>query len=493
MAPLEEFLRSFRIADAFDIAFVAVFIYTVLTWFKETTSRYAFIGVGLLTLVYFVARAFNMYMTVFLFQAVFAVLLIALIVVFQEDLRRAFERLAAFGPLRDRLQPAAEFGQVDVLVEMAFDLAMKKVGALVVLKGKDPLDRHIEGGIPLDARITKPLLDSIFDPHSMGHDGAAIIEHQRLRQFATHLPLSKNMQELGARGTRHSAALGLSECCDALCIVVSEESGHVSVAERGKLTRMSAPADLKNRLVRFHERHFPQEEKTFWTTLIRENARLKVASLLIACLAWILMVYEAETIQQTFNVPIEYRNRADDLVLDDATPVQARVTLSGYQRAFNLLDPAELKFSVDLGRFDEGEHRIELDGSRIRRTSTLEIDRISPRTITVILHRPRNIELVVEPTTTGRVPPPAELVSITPNPGKIKAILLRPNAGELGKIYSEPISLARINKSTTVKARLTLPEDVRLLKGAPATVDVRLEVRQPGAAKPNNAREAAEQ
>ncbi len=492
MEPFEELYRSFRIADAFDIAFVAVFIYTGLTWFKETTSRYVFVGVGLLTLVYFVARAFNMYMTVFLFQAVFAVLLIALIVVFQEDLRRAFERLAAFGTLRDRLQPAPRLSQIDVLVETAFDLAPKKVGALIVLKGKDPLDRHIDGGIPIDAHISRPLLDSIFDPHSMGHDGAAIIDQARLRLFAVHLPLSKNLQELGTRGTRHSAALGLSESCDALCIVVSEERGQVSVAERGKLNRMTAPADLKNRLFRFHERHFPKQEKTFWTRLVRENARLKVASLLVACLAWVLMVYEAETIQQTFNVPIEYRNRPEDLVLDDTTPVQARITLRGYQRAFNLLDPAELKFSIDLSRHEDGEHRVELDDTRIRRTGTLEIDRISPRTITVILHRPRNIELIVKPATTGRVPPPAELVSITPSPPRIQATLLSSNSVELDTIFTEPIPLGQFSKTTTTKAKLVLPEDVRLPRGAPSSVEVRVEVRQPPRAEANDTRKAVE-
>jgi hypothetical protein len=326
----------------------------------------------------------------------------------------------------------------------------------------------------------------------MGHDGAVIIDRQRLRLFAAHLPLSKNLQELGTRGTRHSAALGLSECCDVLCIVVSEERGEVSIAERGKLTRMVAPADMKDWLVRFHERHFPKQETTFWRRLVRENAPLKVASLLIACLTWIFIVYEAETIQQTFNVPIEYRNRAEHLVLDDATPVQARITLRGYQRAFNLLDPAELKFPIDLSRLDEGEHHVELDETLIRRTGTLEIDRISPRTITVVLHRPQIVELAVEPTVSGRVPAPAELVSVTPMPPKIKATRLSSNSVDLQKIYTEPINLGQINKTTTVRVKLALPDDVRLPKGTPSSVDVRLEVRRPSRAEPNDSRKAAE-
>jgi uncharacterized protein (TIGR00159 family) len=302
----EALLRSFRLADAIDIALVTVFIYTALTWFKETTSRYALVGVGVLTVVYFLARALNMYMTIFLFQAVFAVVLVALVVVFQEDLRRAFERLAAFGTVRDRLRPATAFTSIDALVETAADLAEKRVGALIVLQGREPLDRHVVGGIPIDARLSRPLLDSIFDPHSMGHDGAVIVERERVRLFAAHLPLSKNQRELGTRGTRHSAALGISECSDALCIVVSEERGQVSVAERGKLTTLTASAELKNRLVQFCERHYPASNSTFWTRLVRENVPLKVSALVIACLAWYLIVYESDSIERTLSgTPVE--------------------------------------------------------------------------------------------------------------------------------------------------------------------------------------------
>jgi uncharacterized protein (TIGR00159 family) len=487
MGLFEDIYRSFRLADAFDIAFVAVFIYTALTWFKETTSRYVFVGVGVLTMIYFAARAFDMYMTVFFFQAVFAVLLVALVVVFQEDLRRAFERLATFGTVRERLRPAAQSGEIDALVEAAADLAENRIGALVVLKGEEPLDRHVRGGVPTDARISRPLLDSIFDPHSMGHDGAVIIEHGRIKQFAAHLPLSKNLQELGARGTRHAAALGLSECSDALCIVVSEERGRICVAERGKLMPIAAAADLKDRMVRFSDKHFPSRSQPFWTRLIRENARLKVASLAIACVAWMLMVYEAEKIQQTFNVPIEYRNQPADLVLDDAAPAQAKITLSGYQRAFNLFDSSELGFSVDMSKLAEGDNRVELVATQIRGTNALDIERISPRTISVVMYRPKAVRLIVELVTTGRVPPPAELAAINVNPATIEATLIDPNALSSDRVQTEPIDLAQITESTTVKARLRLPEQVRLPDGAASSVEVRIEVRRPPGTDANGA------
>ncbi|REK17540.1 MAG: hypothetical protein DWQ42_22030 [Planctomycetota bacterium] len=481
---VQEVARSFRPADAFDIALVAIFVYTGLTWFKETTSRSVLVGVGLLTLVYFAARALDMFMTVFLFQAVFAVLLIALVVVFQEDLRRAFERLAALGTVTDRLRPATEFAEIDSLVEIASDLAAKKVGALIVLKGEEPLDRHVDGGIPMDGHISKPLLDSIFDPHSMGHDGAVIIEKERIRQFAAHLPLSKNKKQIGTRGTRHSAALGLSEVSDALCIVVSEERGEISLAQRSKLTKMGTPAELKSRLVRFCEKHYPHRSRSFFSRLVRENALLKCASLALACVAWSFIVYDAETIQQTVLVPIEFVNKRSELVIDDATPGEARVTLSGYQRTFNLLEPRDLKFVIDLNEFDEGSHRLQLDEVQLQDEKDLKITRVSPRVIDVVLHRQVSMELTVEPTTIGRVPPPRALVSITPNPPKVGVTFIKKRAIGSQRIYTEPIDLGKIDKSMTVKAKLQLPQDVQLSGGVSSTIEVRVEVRQPEAAPP---------
>src|SRR6185437_5267675 len=95
------------------------------------------------------------------------------------------------------------------------------------------------GGIELDGKLSAPVLTSIFDPHSPGHDGAVVLEGDRIRRFATHLPLSANFQQLGRTGTRHSAALGLSEVTDALSIVVSEEQGTIAVARNGRLTRIA--------------------------------------------------------------------------------------------------------------------------------------------------------------------------------------------------------------------------------------------------------------
>jgi len=387
---LEEFSRNFRVADAVDILLMSIVVYSALLWFQETASRRVLIGVSLLLVVYFAARAFNMYLTSLVFHTGFAVIVIVLIVVFQEDLRRMFERVAAWGFLRRRFRQKSQLPMdVDAMVEAAFHLASSKTGALIVIKGNDPLDRHLDGGLRLGGQISKPLFYSIFDSSSPGHDGAVIIEQDRISRFAAHLPISKNHKEIAGRGTRHSAGLGLSELCDALVIVVSEERGVVSVADAGKLRELSSAADLKNRVERFYAAKFPKTEPTGWKRFVTQHGRLKVLALLLTVAAWFVLAYNPSTLQRTFVVPIEYRNLPADMQLDQDAPNEARVTLSGSEGNFRFLEPATLTISIDLEKVQsKGEQRITISDEDICLPTNLELYRIEPRTIRLELREP---------------------------------------------------------------------------------------------------------
>lgn len=476
MAYFEDLLQSFRIADAFDIAFVAVFLYSVLTWFQETASRSVLIGVSVLTFVYFAARLFDMYMTTLLFQAVFAVLLIALVVVFQEDLRRAFERLAGWGTLRHRHQRPGSSGLVDTLVEACSEFVLRRIGALIVLSGSEPLDRHTEGGVPLDGRVSRPLLDSIFDPNSIGHDGAVLIEHDRLSAFAAHLPLSRNLKEVGPRGTRHAAALGLSEVSDALVIVVSEERGKISVAEQGRLEQLTSTDELASRLHNFHRQNFHQQTEPVWKRLLKRHAGLKAASVLLAVLAWYFFSYRAGTVQQTFIVPIEYRNVPKGMIVEDTAPVEARVTMTGTEQAFTFLDPSTLRVSLDLSGIQEGDHELIIGEVNIRRPSGLSIYRVSPRVVWITAHRVQQVELPVEVPTTGMLPPHLKLDRVKVTPAKLSVIIRDLDATLTKRISTEAVDLSKITESASFKLQLKLADHMRLPEGVPPEVRVSLDV-----------------
>ncbi len=384
---LYDFPNRFRLADAVDIAIIAVFLYSALLWFRETASRGIVVGVTAMIFLYFAAVTFNLYLTSQLLHAVFAIVLIMLVVMFQDDLRRGFERLAAMGTWRRQRQAMPPPSEMDTLVEVAFGLAERRVGALMIVKGNDELDRHIHGGIPLSAKISKPLLESIFDPHSSGHDGAVIIRGGIMDQFAAHLPISKNRQQIGPGGTRHAAALGISERCDVLAIAVSEERGIVSIAENGRILTVSSPADLKDRMEKFTAARFPVLAESVWKLFVARHWRLKVIALGLSVVAWGLFAYNPSTIERTFTVPIEYRNVPAGLVLAEKTPAETHVTLSGTEPAFRLLDPATLTISIDLAGSSAGTRSVKVEDVQLSKPGNLEVGSIEHRVIEVELHQ----------------------------------------------------------------------------------------------------------
>ena len=357
-----------------------MFLYAALLWFQRTASRGVLLGMALLTVVYFLARGLDMYLTSLAFHTTFAVLLFILVVVFQEDLRRLFERVSAVRSVQFRRTRAIPI-DLDALVESVFEMARLRTGALIVLKGREPLHRHLIGGAELQGRLSKPLLVSLFDSHTPGHDGAVVIERDRVAQFAAHLPISKNTEVIAGRGTRHSAALGLAECSDALTIVVSEERGVVSVAEAGELTEMSTASDLMKRLQRFFRTTFPETSQSLWRRLLVQHGGLKIMSLLVAIVAWFVLAYDPHTVQRTFAAPVEYRNLPESLELDESAPSEARVTLSGSERDFRFLDPGTLKISLDLEDFREGFQEVVVAEKHIRLPGDLSLYRIEPRVI----------------------------------------------------------------------------------------------------------------
>ena len=375
----EEFHRNFRLIDAVDILFMSVFFYLTLKWFLQAASRGVLTGVSILAAVYFMARALDMYLTSLVFHTAIAAILIILVVTFQEDLRRMFEHVAnwgAFPHVRNTVGAVAL--EIDTLVEAAFSMAASRTGALIAIQGNDPLDRHLDGGQILHGYISEALLYSIFDPSTPGHDGAVIIERNLLEKFAVRLPLSKHEDEIRGRGTRHSAALGLSEVSDALIIVVSEESGAVGVALDGRLKEISSRDELKQALGDFSEAKFPNVSPATWQLYLTEQWRLKLVSLVITSAAWFIFAYHPSTVQRTYIVPVEYRNIPETLMLETGAPTEARVTLSGSERRFRFLEPGNLAISINLMKVGAGQHELTIGEKDMRLPSNLQLYRIEP-------------------------------------------------------------------------------------------------------------------
>ncbi len=293
------------LTDIIDIAFVTILLYTAIVWFKRTRATLVFVGIFILGAIYIFARQLDLQLTTYILQGFFAIFLIIIVVIFQEELRQVFERIALWG-LGRKDTHAVHSEAVDIIVGTLADLAKEKIGALIVLPGAQPIDRHINGGIEMGGKLSEPLLKSIFDPNSAGHDGAIIVEKDRISRFAVQLPLSKDFKQLGKVGTRHSAALGLAELSDALCLVVSEERGRISIAEDGKLREIGNFQELGSLVQDFLKAKFPtQDPRRASVQFLRSNWIEKAVSITLAIALWYVFIPGSKILEVTYQIPVE--------------------------------------------------------------------------------------------------------------------------------------------------------------------------------------------
>lgn len=249
---ISELLQRPTIAwwDLLDIAIVSVLIYQLLLLIRGTRAAQMALSGGFLIGLFFLSRWLQLETVNWIIRSLAAYVVIAIVVLFQSDIRRGLAHLGRAPFLRyfDRSRRSDE--TLEEIVVTASNLAAKRTGALIVIERQIGLRNYIEGGIPLDAVITYDLIASIFHTSSPLHDGAVIVQGERIAAAACFLPLSVSPKLTRELGTRHRAALGLTEENDALAIVVSEETGSIAIVINGKLRRGVSPEELRAELRR---------------------------------------------------------------------------------------------------------------------------------------------------------------------------------------------------------------------------------------------------
>ena len=345
-------------SDAVDVGVVTFLLWALIAWTRRVHATQSLLGLGFLGLFYLVSLQLELQLTAWIFQGFFAALVILLVVVFQDDLRRLFERIAAVG-LRRR-PPTPDGGTTIELVRAATQLGRSHTGALVVVPGREPLGRHVQGGVVADARVTTELLLSIFNPEAPGHDGAVVVAGDRIERFATHLPLSDDRDQLADRGTRHAAALGLAELSDALCVAVSEERGTISVAVGGQLRTLSKPEHLMGELRQHLARSGSLPAPRTWRNW-RRGLLDGFAALVLAVGGWFFLVPGATMVQVTHEIPVVVENMPDEYKLEKVEPATVEVTFKGSRRAFLLTDNIDLIIDASLVRLGRRTFAVEHD------------------------------------------------------------------------------------------------------------------------------------
>jgi len=376
-------LNEIRFPDLLDIAFSSAIIWFLLSIFRA--RRTWKIGAGLFGygLILLVAHELEFTLTVKILQGLSAVVILTVVVIYQNEIRRVVDELF-YLVFRRRTKLVPGQGSLpELLVRAAYELSDRRWGALIILSGQLSLDNLITEGTRLDGTVSHPLLLSLFDPDSPGHDGAMVLHGDRIERFGSRLPLTENDDQVQERGTRHAAAIGLSEKTDALILVVSEESGSISVAKEGVLETISDSQALLQEINDFGEDLASRESgKKRYQSYLKMGLRL-VLSVIITSVVWLVLVPGSAVVTMSFDVPIEVQDIPDGYEFVSVTPPEAAVYLIGERRELFKLRSDDLLISLDGTLTALGRQTYALNNSQMMLPGTLKIEKLNPASVKV--------------------------------------------------------------------------------------------------------------
>jgi len=385
--------------DFLDILIITIFLYLILSFvLRKRYTLFVIFGILFWYLIFFISAQFNLLLTNFIFKWFISFgLLFILILIFVQEIREFFYFSGTFGfnifrYLKEKNSNISE-SSIEIITDVVKEMSEKKIGALIVIEGDNPVDEFISSGYLLDGFISKPLILSIFDPTSPGHDGAMIIRNDKIYKFSAHLPLSRSPEKIKEHNLRHSAGLGISEVSDCVAIIVSEESGDISLARKGKIEKIKDIFELKERLLNF-DRNNKKRDITFnLQNLLSKNFLIFLISLAFSFSLFIATNNSYTLVQKTFIIPVEFVNIPSDLIIKEFKPTELTITLRGQKFALDVLNPNELKVVVDLKNYDKYSNSewnsvlIEDKNVTIKVPQNLSVVNVSPSNIRFYLEK----------------------------------------------------------------------------------------------------------
>jgi diadenylate cyclase len=272
---ISNIIAGFGVTDVIDVAIVAFVVYKVLCFIKETRAEQLVKGLLFLVAITFLSNVFNLYTLNWILEGTLTLGVIALIIVFQPELRRALEYLGRSKIIKK------QFGEMNkeraklitsTIIKAVDYFSVNKVGALIIMEREISLNDIVETGTKVDAAISEEMLGSIFYDGAPLHDGAAVIRGDRLLAAGCVLPLTQNRTLSKDLGTRHRAGIGITEHSDAIAVIVSEESGIISIAIDGKLSRFLDIKTVEKTLLNVYLSQLPDDQnKNFFMKFFRRR------------------------------------------------------------------------------------------------------------------------------------------------------------------------------------------------------------------------------
>jgi len=341
-------IANLRLQDILDILFLAVVVYYLYLWFWGTKAFKALVGLLALGVVFTLARFWGLFLTTWVFQILWQVLIVLIIILFQSEIRQVLERVNPLQMIGLRaFKKSTEW--ISNLTKGVFSLANGKIGALIIIERRDLVEELVTGGIPLEGEPSSELLVSIFQKESPLHDGALLIRKGRVAKVACYLPLSSAEGLSKEWGTRHRAALGLSERCDAWIVVVSEERGEISLARSAQMIHVTNLEHL-SRLLQEAITPAGPTDITWWErvrALMVRRWPLKIGALGLVSLFWLLLAGQ-QNFEVTLKVPLEIKNVPEEMEILEPVNPEVEITARGLRKDVGTLNKRNVHVEVDV-------------------------------------------------------------------------------------------------------------------------------------------------
>jgi uncharacterized protein (TIGR00159 family) len=472
---LRDFLLSITLINILDILIISFVTYFSLSWLKGTRSFQilaTFFGLGV---VYLVAGKVGLTLTSVLFQYLWAAIIIVLAIVFQPELREMLERASPIRALSGRKADAVEHDVVEATVRAVTELARSRLGAIIVFQRFNTLEHLTTTGRALDGLVSAESLIMIFQKTSPLHDGAVVIKRNRMAAASCILPLSTN-EELSSRyGTRHRAAIGLTERSDALCVVVSEERGEVSIAVGGRISVFRTKAELESALeTGLAARPGDDKAKARKSFAARTvaNWQVKLVSVGLAAFLWMIFVGPRSS-EIGISVPIQYMNLPQSMEITGKWMDRIDVRVRGSESGLANLKPESIRATVDLSQVVPGPNFFRVSNRNLQVPPGITVTNIRPNDLHLTIESASAQKIAVAPTVLGSLPEKTR-VSVIPQSVTVRA--LDEDLKQVRAITTEPVKASELAEKKKVRSAVVVqPEGVRLQVIDPQHVVVTLE------------------
>ncbi len=374
-------LRALTWQIAADFLVLAVTFYALLRWARSARAMRIALGVVGLHALALLARRLDLVVTSWVLEGAAVLAILVLLLIFQPELRRAFMRLdSAF---KRWPRPAMAGTQASrAISSAAFALAHSQLGALVVIVRQDSIGELLDGGVTLGADISPELLEAIFQKTSPLHDGAVVVEGDRLSRANAVLPLTQRRDVPAFYGTRHRAAMGLAERCDALVIAVSEERGEVTLMGGGTIRHLVDAeqfAGILDGLLRPARETMGTRTRRFFFA----HLKMKFAALGLAGLFWWMSFLTSGTTVRTLSVPIEFSNVPTGMEVARQSADSLDIQVRGSPWIMDSVSLGTVVGGFDLGGLHPGWYTLRLQPRSLDLPPGIAVDRVTPDTIRV--------------------------------------------------------------------------------------------------------------